>query len=179
MAMRNLLIIVSMVGCAMLLSCGGNSRADNEDQAARKAERAATQFVYGTDDGEFKSRSYFEKKLSSGEIKLFNNKVEELVEDIYDDADDFAESIASAEDVARWAIWFMNLPMNSREIGCNAGLWTDSVTTSTNEEVVRCRHTGYTGTSTCSRDRFGWKLKAKTRSPRIKARRRLSSCTMR
>jgi hypothetical protein len=99
MAMRNLLIIVSMVGCAMLLSCGGNSRADNEDQAARKAERAATQFVYGTDDGEFKSRSYFEKKLSSGEIKLFNNKVEELVEDIYDDADDFAESIASAEDV--------------------------------------------------------------------------------
>ena len=54
---------------------------------------------------------------------------------------------ASAEDVAKWAIWFMNLPMNSREIGCNAGLWTDSVTTSTNEEVVRCRHTGYTGTS--------------------------------
>ena len=54
---------------------------------------------------------------------------------------------ASTEDVAKWAIWFMNLPMNSREIGCNAGLWTDSVTTSTNEEVVRCRHTGYTGTS--------------------------------
>lgn len=54
---------------------------------------------------------------------------------------------ASAEDVAKWAIWFMNLPMESREIGCNAGLWTDSVTTSTNKEVVRCRHTGYTGTS--------------------------------
>lgn len=54
---------------------------------------------------------------------------------------------ASAEDVARWAIWFMNLPMESREIGCNAGLWTDSVTTSMDTETMRCRHTGYTGTS--------------------------------
>ena len=54
---------------------------------------------------------------------------------------------ASAEDVARWAIWFMNLPMESREIGCNAGLWTDSVTTSMDIETMRCRHTGYTGTS--------------------------------
>lgn len=53
---------------------------------------------------------------------------------------------STAEEVAKWAIWFMNLPMKSRELGCNAGLWTDSVTTSTQTETIRCRHTGYTGT---------------------------------
>lgn len=54
---------------------------------------------------------------------------------------------STAEEVAKWAIWFINLPMKSRELGCNAGLWTDSVTTSTQTETLRCRHTGYTGTS--------------------------------
>lgn len=54
---------------------------------------------------------------------------------------------ATAEDVARWAIWFMNLPTETRTNGCNAGLWTDSVTTSLGKETPSCRHTGYTGTS--------------------------------
>lgn len=54
---------------------------------------------------------------------------------------------ASAEEVARWAIWFMSLPPETRINGCNAGLWTDSVTTSMGELTPSCRHTGYTGTS--------------------------------
>jgi CubicO group peptidase (beta-lactamase class C family) len=54
---------------------------------------------------------------------------------------------ASAEDVAKWAIWFMSLPDEMRTKGCNAGLWTDSIATSTGAETLRCRHTGYTGTS--------------------------------
>lgn len=54
---------------------------------------------------------------------------------------------ATAEQVAAWAIWFMNLPNDVRVGGCNAGLWTDSVTTSTGELTPSCRHTGYTGTS--------------------------------
>ncbi len=54
---------------------------------------------------------------------------------------------SSAEDVAKWAIWFMNLPDETRNNGCNAGLWTDSVSTSTNLRTLSCRHTGYTGTS--------------------------------
>lgn len=54
---------------------------------------------------------------------------------------------ASAEEVAQWAIWFMNLPIETRLNGCNAGLWTDSVTTSMGTLTPSCRHTGYTGTS--------------------------------
>lgn len=54
---------------------------------------------------------------------------------------------ATAEEIATWAIWFMNLDEETRIKGCNAGLWTDSVTTSTGIETPSCRHTGYTGTS--------------------------------
>ncbi len=54
---------------------------------------------------------------------------------------------ATAKEVAQWAIWFMHLPAETRANGCNAGLWTDSVTTSTGELTPSCRHTGYTGTS--------------------------------
>ena len=54
---------------------------------------------------------------------------------------------ATAEDMATWAIWYMNLPEKVRAQGCNAGLWTDSVETSTGELIQSCRHTGYTGTS--------------------------------
>jgi CubicO group peptidase (beta-lactamase class C family) len=53
---------------------------------------------------------------------------------------------ATATEVAKWAIWFMNLPADVREQGCQAGLWTDTVTTSLGEQQS-CRHTGYTGTS--------------------------------
>ena len=53
---------------------------------------------------------------------------------------------ATAQEVATWAIWFMGLPLEVREKGCQAGLWTDTVATSTGEQQ-RCRHTGYTGTS--------------------------------
>jgi CubicO group peptidase (beta-lactamase class C family) len=53
---------------------------------------------------------------------------------------------ATAEDVAKWSIWFMQLPPKVRENGCQAGLWTDTVSTSYGEQQ-RCRHTGYTGTS--------------------------------
>lgn len=54
---------------------------------------------------------------------------------------------ATAEEVARWAIWFMNLPADTRANACNAGLWMDSVTTSSGTATLSCRHTGYTGTS--------------------------------
>ena len=54
---------------------------------------------------------------------------------------------ATAEEIANWAIWFMNLEEETRIKGCNAGLWTDSVTTSMGIETPSCRHTGYTGTS--------------------------------
>lgn len=54
---------------------------------------------------------------------------------------------ATAEEVARWAIWFMNLPADTRANACNAGLWTDSITTSSGTATLSCRHTGYTGTS--------------------------------
>ena len=54
---------------------------------------------------------------------------------------------ATAEDVANWAIWYMNLPEKVRAQGCNAGLWTDSVETSTGKLIQSSRHTGYTGTS--------------------------------
>ena len=54
---------------------------------------------------------------------------------------------ATAEEVATWAIWFMNLDDETRVNGCNAGLWRDSVTTSGGNLTPSCRHTGYTGTS--------------------------------
>lgn len=54
---------------------------------------------------------------------------------------------ATAEDVAAWAIWFMNIPTETRTSAYNAGLWTDSVTTSAGALTPCCRHTGYTGTS--------------------------------
>lgn len=54
---------------------------------------------------------------------------------------------ATAEEVATWAIWYMNLDDDTRAKGCNAGLWTDSVATTTGEATMSCRHTGYTGTS--------------------------------
>lgn len=54
---------------------------------------------------------------------------------------------ATAEEVACWAIWFMNLPADTRANACNAGLWTDSLTTSSGTATLSCRHTGYTGTS--------------------------------
>ena len=54
---------------------------------------------------------------------------------------------ATAEDVAQWAIWFMHLPADTRTNACNAGLWTESVTTSAGTPTPSCRHTGYTGTS--------------------------------
>ena len=54
---------------------------------------------------------------------------------------------ATAEEVARWAIWYMQLSDEVRAEGCHAGLWTDSVETSTGELIQSCRHTGYTGTS--------------------------------
>jgi CubicO group peptidase (beta-lactamase class C family) len=53
---------------------------------------------------------------------------------------------ATAQDVAKWSIWFMQLSPEVREKGCQAGLWTDTVSTSMGEQQ-RCRHTGYTGTS--------------------------------
>ena len=53
---------------------------------------------------------------------------------------------ATAEEVAICAIWFMQLPQNVSDRGCNAGLWTDTVATSVGN-AQRCRHTGYTGTS--------------------------------
>lgn len=49
---------------------------------------------------------------------------------------------ATAEDVAKWAIWFMSLPDTVRSASCNAGLWTDE-----NEGNRIWSHTGYTGTS--------------------------------
>ena len=53
---------------------------------------------------------------------------------------------ATASDVAKWAIWFMQQPADVRQQGCQAGLWTDTVVGSQGE-LQRCRHTGYTGTS--------------------------------
>lgn len=54
---------------------------------------------------------------------------------------------ATAQDVAKWSIWFMQIPLEVRQRGCYAGLWTDTVSTSTGEVLSRSRHTGYTGTS--------------------------------
>lgn len=45
---------------------------------------------------------------------------------------------ATAEDLSKWCIWFMNLPQEEREKGCNAGLWV--------ADDGSLWHTGYTGT---------------------------------
>lgn len=45
----------------------------------------------------------------------------------------------SAEQVAEWCCWLMNLPDSVRTQACNAGLWTD--------KDGSLNHTGYTGTS--------------------------------
>ena len=45
----------------------------------------------------------------------------------------------SAEQVAEWCRWLMNLPDSVRTQACNAGLWTDT--------DGSLNHTGYTGTS--------------------------------
>lgn len=46
---------------------------------------------------------------------------------------------ATAEDLAKWCIWFMNIPEDELEKGCYCGLWTD--------DDGSYNHTGYTGTS--------------------------------
>lgn len=45
----------------------------------------------------------------------------------------------TAEQLAEWAVWMMNIPKEEREKGLNAGLWTD--------DDGSLNHTGYTGTS--------------------------------
>ena len=55
---------------------------------------------------------------------------------------------ATAEDVARWAMWFMSLPDTTRTAACHAGLWLDDEgTDSHGAPLALLRHTGYTGTS--------------------------------
>jgi len=55
---------------------------------------------------------------------------------------------ATAEDVAKWAIWFMSLPDSVRTAACNAGLWSDDESTDSHgAPLTVLRHTGYTGTS--------------------------------
>lgn len=55
---------------------------------------------------------------------------------------------ATAEDVARWAIWFMSLPDTTRTAACQAGLWLDDEDTDSHgAPLTLLRHTGYTGTS--------------------------------
>lgn len=45
----------------------------------------------------------------------------------------------TAEQLAEWCIWMMNIPKEEREKGLNAGLWID--------DDGSLNHTGYTGTS--------------------------------
>ena len=55
---------------------------------------------------------------------------------------------ATAEDVAKWAIWFMSLSDSTRTAACHAGLWLDDEgTDSHGAPLTILRHTGYTGTS--------------------------------
>ena len=55
---------------------------------------------------------------------------------------------ATAEDVAKWAIWFMSLSDSTRTAACYAGLWLDDEgTDSHGAPLTVLRHTGYTGTS--------------------------------
>ena len=56
---------------------------------------------------------------------------------------------ATAEEIGKWAIWYMDLPKEVREKGCHAGLWTEGVqlVADTLQTTVESRHTGYTGTN--------------------------------
>ena len=56
---------------------------------------------------------------------------------------------ATAEEIGKWAIWYMDQPEEVREKGCHAGLWTEEVqlAADTLQTTVESRHTGYTGTN--------------------------------
>ena len=56
---------------------------------------------------------------------------------------------ATAEEIGRWAIWYMSQPKDVRESACNAGLWTEEVPLATDslQMTIESRHTGYTGTN--------------------------------
>lgn len=56
---------------------------------------------------------------------------------------------ATAEEIGKWAIWYMSQPQDVRESACNAGLWTEDVqlAADTLQTTVESRHTGYTGTN--------------------------------
>lgn len=56
---------------------------------------------------------------------------------------------ATAEEIGKWAIWYMEQPADLREKACNAGLWTEQVALAadTLQTTVESRHTGYTGTN--------------------------------
>lgn len=56
---------------------------------------------------------------------------------------------ATAEEIGKWAIWYMGQPQELRESACNAGLWTEDVplAADTLQMTVESRHTGYTGTN--------------------------------
>ncbi len=56
---------------------------------------------------------------------------------------------ATAEEIGKWAIWYMGQPQEVRESACNAGLWTEDVplAADTLQTTVESRHTGYTGTN--------------------------------
>lgn len=56
---------------------------------------------------------------------------------------------ATAEEIGKWAIWYMSQPKEVRESACNAGLWTEEVPLAADslQMTVESRHTGYTGTN--------------------------------
>ena len=56
---------------------------------------------------------------------------------------------ATAEEIGKWAIWYMDQPQEIREQACNAGLWTEEVPLAADslQMTVESRHTGYTGTN--------------------------------
>ena len=56
---------------------------------------------------------------------------------------------ATAEEIGKWAIWYMEQPQELRVSACNAGLWTEDVplAADTLQTTVESRHTGYTGTN--------------------------------
>ena len=56
---------------------------------------------------------------------------------------------ATAKEIGKWAIWYMEQPQELRESACNAGLWTEDVprAADTLQTTIESRHTGYTGTN--------------------------------
>ena len=56
---------------------------------------------------------------------------------------------ATAEEIGKWAIWYMKQPQELREQACNAGLWTEQVSLAVDslQTTIESRHTGYTGTN--------------------------------